>query len=94
MRLAWLLFSLLLMLPAALGQSCRNWAMCLEPFLSPQMERSIGEAAMRDIRFREPSYLDDPELADYISFAGAPPDPQVIPTRAWTSSSSWSRTTP
>ncbi|MDF3011047.1 MAG: peptidase, partial [Burkholderiales bacterium] len=29
--------------------------------LSPQMERRIGESIVRDIRFREPSYLEDPE---------------------------------
>ena len=39
--------------------------------LSPQVERRIGESIMRDIRFREPSYLDDPEVADYLGNLGA-----------------------
>jgi beta-barrel assembly-enhancing protease len=39
--------------------------------LSPQMERRIGESIMRDIRFREPNYLDDPELIDYLGTLGA-----------------------
>jgi len=39
--------------------------------LSPQLERRIGESIMRDIRFREPNYLDDAEIADYIGNLGA-----------------------
>ena len=38
--------------------------------LSPQMERRIGESIVRDIRFREPTYLDDPEIADYLAGLG------------------------
>ena len=26
---------------------------------------------MRDIRFREPSYIDDPEITDYLATLGA-----------------------
>jgi len=29
--------------------------------LSPVLERRLGESIMRDIRFREPTYVDDPE---------------------------------
>jgi predicted Zn-dependent protease len=39
--------------------------------LSPQVERRIGESIMRDIRFRDPGYLDDPEIADYLGNLGA-----------------------
>jgi predicted Zn-dependent protease len=39
--------------------------------LSPQTERRIGESIMRDIRFREPAYLDDPEIADYLGNLGS-----------------------
>jgi predicted Zn-dependent protease len=38
--------------------------------LSPQTERRIGESIVRDIRYREPSYLDDPEIADYLAGLG------------------------
>jgi predicted Zn-dependent protease len=38
--------------------------------LSPQMERRIGESIMRDIR-RDPSYIDDPEVAEYLGSIGA-----------------------
>jgi predicted Zn-dependent protease len=39
--------------------------------LSPQTERRLGENLVRDIRFRDPHYLDDPELIDYLSALGA-----------------------
>ena len=38
--------------------------------LSPQIERRIGESIVRDIRFREPSYIDDPEIAAYLGSLG------------------------
>jgi len=39
--------------------------------LSLQTERRIGESIVRDIRYREPSYLDDPEIAEYLNGLGA-----------------------
>lgn len=33
----------------------------------PALERQIGEAQMNDIRQREPTYLDDAELGDYLN---------------------------
>src|ERR1700682_1124266 len=39
--------------------------------ISPQMERRLGERIVRDIRFREPSYIDDPELSEYLGNLGA-----------------------
>ncbi|SDI79290.1 Putative Zn-dependent protease, contains TPR repeats [Propionivibrio dicarboxylicus] len=38
--------------------------------LSPQMERKIGESIMNEIRQREPSYIDDPEVNDYLGRIG------------------------
>jgi len=38
--------------------------------LSPQMERKIGESIMNQIRLREPSYVDDPEINDYLGNIG------------------------
>ena len=38
--------------------------------LSPQLERRIGESIVRDIRFREPNYVDDPEIAEYLGGLG------------------------
>ncbi|MDR2113344.1 MAG: M48 family metalloprotease, partial [Candidatus Accumulibacter sp.] len=38
--------------------------------LSPQMERRIGENIMNEIRLREPGYVDDPEINDYLGQLG------------------------
>ena len=38
--------------------------------LSPQLERRIGESIMKEIRQREPSYIDDPDINDYLSQLG------------------------
>lgn len=38
--------------------------------LSPQLERKLGESVMRDIRFNEPSYVDDPEINEYLNTLG------------------------
>jgi len=37
--------------------------------LTPQQERRLGEAVMREIR-RDPQYLDDPEIAEYLNSLG------------------------
>ena len=39
--------------------------------LSLQTERKIGEAIVRDIKFREPTYLDDPEVTEYLNDLGS-----------------------
>jgi predicted Zn-dependent protease len=39
--------------------------------LPPQLERRIGESIVRQIRQREPSYVDDAEVVDYLSVLGA-----------------------
>jgi predicted Zn-dependent protease len=38
--------------------------------LSPVLERRLGESIMRDIRFREPTYVDDPEVSEYLATLG------------------------
>lgn len=38
--------------------------------LSPQVERRIGESIMNEIRLREPTYVDDPEINDYLDRLG------------------------
>ena len=37
---------------------------------SPQTERKVGESVFNDIRNREPSYLDDPEVSAYLNRIG------------------------
>ncbi|NMG44397.1 M48 family metalloprotease [Aromatoleum toluvorans] len=49
--------------------------------LSPLAERKLGESIMRDIRWRDPAYLDDSEVEDYVNRLGrrlvaASPTPQ------------------
>ena len=39
--------------------------------LPPHLERRIGESIMRDIRLREPSYIDDVEVTTYLNTLGA-----------------------
>jgi predicted Zn-dependent protease len=70
MRIA-LFLALLLASQAAPAQALPELGGGSDTVLSPQMERRIGEAIVRDIRFREPAYIDDPELADYLGTLGA-----------------------
>ncbi|MGQ0748984.1 MAG: M48 family metallopeptidase, partial [Betaproteobacteria bacterium] len=54
----------------AAGQTLPDLGSAGDAVLSPQTERRIGESLVRDIRFREPTYLDDPEVADYLAGLG------------------------
>src|SRR5919106_104532 len=60
-----------LAVPAAIAQPLPDLGGGGDAGLAPQIERRIGESIMRDIRFREPSYLDDPEVGDYLGNLGA-----------------------
>jgi predicted Zn-dependent protease len=66
-----LLAVLLALTPTAFGQSLPDLGGSADAGLPPQVERRIGESIMRDIRFREPNYLDDPEISDYLGNLGA-----------------------
>ena len=71
MPMAWVVTALLLSTSASsfaddlpdLGESARAE-------LSPQLERKVGERIMNEIRLREPSYIDDPEINDYLNRLG------------------------
>lgn len=39
--------------------------------LSPAMEKKIGQQIMNEIRWREPTYLDDPDIENYLNQLGA-----------------------
>ncbi len=77
--LAWLLAVSLCLAPRAFAQSSAGSLSAQLPDLgdasgsdlSPQMERKIGESIVRDIRFRDPSYLDDAEVSEYLNGLGA-----------------------
>ena len=66
-----LLTALAIALPPAFAQTdLPDLGGTAESALSPQLERQIGESIMRDIRFREPSYVDDPEVTEYLNLLG------------------------
>jgi predicted Zn-dependent protease len=67
---ATLLAAVLGALPRALAQGLPDLGDTSGTALPPQLERRIGESIMRDIRLRDPTYLDDPELTDYLNVLG------------------------
>jgi predicted Zn-dependent protease len=70
-KTAFLLAALVAFLaPRAMGQSLPDLGSSGDAGLSPQLERRIGESIMRDIRFREPSYVDDAEITEYLANLG------------------------
>jgi predicted Zn-dependent protease len=68
---AFLLVVLVILAPRAMGQTLPDLGSSGDVTLSPQLERRIGESIMREIRFREPGYVDDPEITDYLATLGA-----------------------
>lgn len=70
MRIAPWLLAVLLLAPRAFGQGLPDLGGPGDAALSPQMERRIGESIVREIR-RDPTYLDDPEIASYLGNLGA-----------------------
>jgi len=70
MRALLLLLACLRGAAPALGQSLPELGDRTSSVLSPAMERNIGEQAMQDIRQRDPHYLEDPELTEYINALG------------------------
>jgi len=71
MRLcAFFLIATLAALPRALAQALPDLGSAGDVTLTAQVERRIGESIVRDIRFRDPAYLDDPEIVDYLSTLG------------------------
>jgi len=65
-----LLAAVLGVLPRAFAQGLPDLGDTSGTALPPQLERRIGESIMRDIRLRDPTYLDDPELTDYLNVLG------------------------
>ena len=61
---------LVLLLQQVQAQSLPELGDASGSLISPQTERKIGEQAMREIRQRDPHFLDDPELTGYINDVG------------------------
>lgn len=56
--------------PGVLAEGLPDLGEASRSDLPPQMERRIGESIVRDIRQREPSYIDDVEVAAYLNALG------------------------
>src|SRR5437667_10434781 len=70
MRILVVSLGLALLVPPAQAQTLPELGDTSGALLSPYLERRIGEQAMREIRLREPSFLDDPELTEYVNEVG------------------------
>jgi predicted Zn-dependent protease len=66
---AHLLGALLVAAPAATAQTLPDLGDPSQIALSPEQERQLGEAIMREVR-ADRSYLDDPEITDYLNSLG------------------------
>jgi predicted Zn-dependent protease len=67
--LTWLALALVVLAPRAFAQTLPDLGGG-DFAISPQLERRIGESIVREIRFRDPSYIDDPEAEDYLKKLG------------------------
>ena len=61
---------MLALAPAAVAEGLPDLGDVAQVDISPQAERQIGGSIFREIRLREPSYLDDPEVAGYLNRLG------------------------
>jgi beta-barrel assembly-enhancing protease len=71
---AWVVVLAAALAPRAFGQTAGQSLPDLgsvDSVLSPQMEKRLGEAIMREIRTQDPQYVDDPEISDYLNQLGA-----------------------
>ncbi len=65
------LLLLIFMTPAALADGLPDMGDLSQVDFSPAVEKRTGEAAMRDIRLHEPTYLGDPEISGYLNSLGS-----------------------
>src|SRR6266511_1148516 len=70
MRILVACLGLAVLVPQAKAQALPELGDTSGALLSPHLERKIGEEAMREIRLRDPRFLDDPELTEYINDIG------------------------
>ena len=68
--LAWLAAALIVLAPRAFAQQTLPDLGGGDFAISPQLEKRIGESIVREIRFRDPSYIEDPEAEDYLKKLG------------------------
>lgn len=65
------LLAALALAPAVLAEGLPDLGESSQSDLPPQLERRIGESIVRDIRLRDPAYVDDAEINGYINQLGA-----------------------
>jgi predicted Zn-dependent protease len=72
MRAAVALLSALLVAlgPASAQMALPDLGGAADASLPPQVERRIGEDLMRQIRYRDPDYVDDAEVTEYLNLLG------------------------
>ena len=70
MRISSLFALFLVCLPTALAQGLPDLGDTAQLSLTPQAERRVGEAIMRDIRLNDPGFADDLEITDYLNALG------------------------
>ena len=70
MRISSLIATFLLFSASALAEGLPDLGDAGQTLLSPQMERRVGESIMRDMRLRDPDFVDDPELTEYLNALG------------------------
>jgi predicted Zn-dependent protease len=56
--------------PPVFGDSLPDLGESARADLSPQLEKKIGDSIMNDIKLHEPTYVDDPEVSDYVNRLG------------------------
>jgi predicted Zn-dependent protease len=70
MRISSLFAIFLLCLPPALAEGLPDLGDTAQLALTPQTERRVGEAIMRDIRLHDPDFSDDLETTEYLNALG------------------------
>ncbi|MFH1604064.1 MAG: M48 family metalloprotease, partial [Pseudomonadota bacterium] len=70
MRFSGFLALFLALLPPAMADGLPDLGDAAQVALSPQTERRVGESIMRDIRLRDPAFVDDAEATEYINTLG------------------------
>jgi len=70
MRISSLFAVFLLCLPPALAEGLPDLGDTAQLALTPQTERRVGEAIMRDIRLHDPDFTDDLEATEYLNVLG------------------------
>ncbi len=70
MRIPIVCLGLALLVPHAKAQTLPELGDTSGALVSPYVERKAGEQAMQEIRQRDPRFLDDPELTEYINDIG------------------------